>query len=101
MKAFAEYSWQYYFGTIIAVMGTYSFSATKSIISKCVEGNELGKVFALLSSLECLVPIGMSQAYASIWKETSELGSPWVGSVFLVSGTVLEVYLFIFFISIS
>ena len=88
VKAFAEQSWMYYFGSAINIMGGYSFSAARSIVSKCVEPDELGKVFALLSSLESLVPIGMSQAYASLWAATGDLGTPWVGSAFMVSGGV-------------
>ena len=88
IKGFGEESWMYYFGSAINVMGGYAFSACRSIVSKCVDDDELGKVFALLSSLESLVPIGMSQAYASIWDATSTLGSPWVGTVFYLSGVV-------------
>ena len=93
VKAFAKYEWMYYFGSAINIMGGYSFSASRSIVSKCVERDELGKVFALLSSLESLVPIGMSQAYATLWEETSELGAPWVGTVFMVSGALTSVAL--------
>ena len=88
IKGFAVYPWMYYLGSAINVLGGYSFSASRSIISKCVENDELGKVFALLSSMESVVPIGMSQAYATIWENTSELGAPWVGTVYFVSGTV-------------
>ena len=88
VKGFGEEPWMYYFGSAINIMGGYSFSACRSIISKCVVDDELGKVFALLSSLESLVPIGMSQAYASLWDATQDLGSPWVGTVFYLSGTL-------------
>jgi hypothetical protein len=66
-------------------MGGYAFSATRSSISKCVDLDELGKVFAILASLESLVPIGMSQAYASLWKATSGLGPYLVGSCYFLS----------------
>jgi hypothetical protein len=66
-------------------MGGYAFSATRSSISKCVDRDELGKVFAILASLESLVPIGMSQAYASLWKATSGLGPYLVGSCYFLS----------------
>jgi len=88
LKAFAKESWMYYVATVISTMGGYSFSASRSIISQCVESHEIGKIFALLSSLESLVPLGMSQAYASLWRVTSGLAYPWVGSVFLVSAGV-------------
>ena len=90
LKAFAEYPWMYYLGTTVAVMGGYTFSATRSIISQCVASDELGKVFALMSSLECMIPIYMSQVYASIWKATSEAGPPWVGTIYIVSGWIFS-----------
>ena len=100
VKAFAEYGWMYYLGSAINFMGGYAFSASRSIVSKCVEKDELGKVFALLSSLESLVPIGMSQAYASLWAATSDLGDPWVGTAFLVSAALTSVSLVLSIVSL-
>ena len=91
MKGFADQPWMYYTGSAINIMGGYAFAASRSIISKCVEDHELGKVFALLSSAESLIPIGMSQAYASLWKATSELGAPGVGTVFFLSGFLTSI----------
>ena len=47
-----------------------------------------GQVFAILASLESLVPIGMSQAYASLWKATSGLGEYLVGSCYFLSAAL-------------
>ena len=100
IKGFAEVPWMYTFGSAVNLMGGYSFSASRSIISKCVEANELGKVFSLLSSAESLVPIGMSQAYASLWKATSELDAPWVGTVFFLSGIMTSISVLISVVSL-
>ena len=95
IKSFADVPWMYTFASAVGIMQGYTFSAARSIISKCVEENELGKVFALLASSESLVPIAMSQAYASLWKATSELGTPWVGSVFFLSSAIIGISLVI------
>lgn len=100
VKGFAETSWLYYFGSAINVMGGYCFAACRSIVSKCVESHELGKVFALLAALESLVPIGMSQAYASIWALTSVFDSLWVGSVFFLSGAITSISLILSLLSL-
>ena len=50
-----------YLGSGIDLMGGYAFSACRSLISKCVESDELGKIFALVSSVESLVPIIIQQ----------------------------------------
>ena len=95
IKLFADVPWMYTSASVFGIMQSYTFAAARSIISKCVEENELGKVFALISSSEALVPIGMSQAYASLWKATSELDTPWVGSVYFVSIAIIGITLVI------
>ena len=59
IHALALQPWLLYLGCAFDMLGGYTFSSTRSIISQCVERDELGKVFAILASL---VPIGMSQA---------------------------------------
>merc|ERR1719402_1077366 len=73
----------------IDMMGSYSISACKSLISKCVEPDELGKIFALVSSVESVVPIAIEQVYASLWTVTSDLGDPWVGACYLLSAVIV------------
>ncbi len=50
------------------MFGSYDYSITRSMMSVCVGGNEIGKIYATLEALEDLVPIGVLQAYASLWK---------------------------------
>ena len=50
-----------------------------------------GKVFALVSSIESLVPIVSQQAYASLWKVTSSLGEPWIGSAYFLSACIVVI----------
>jgi hypothetical protein len=58
--------WMYYFATLMDIVGSYAMSIMRSMLSTCVAPNELGKVYAFLSALESLLPIGIVQAYASI-----------------------------------
>merc|ERR1711892_1050079 len=60
----------------------------KALAANCVENDELGKAFAVLSSIESLVPIAFSQLYTSIWKATSDKGAPLVGTCFFLSGAL-------------
>ena len=50
IKGLALYPWLLYLASVVDLMGGYCFSATRSIISKCVERHELGKVRAGHSS---------------------------------------------------
>ena len=54
-------------------------------MTRCVSSSELGKVFAMLASLESLVPILASLLYTSLYNSTSELGFPWQASFYFVS----------------
>ena len=47
------------------------------------------QVFAMLASLECLVPIIGSAVFTSLYNATSELSYPWVGSYYFASSGVV------------
>ena len=89
IKAFSKFPWMLYLSSVVGFIGPYSVSTSRSIMSKCVEDDELGKVFALLSSMESIIPILMSQVYASLWAATSDLEFPWVGTVYIVSAVIV------------
>lgn len=99
IKGLAFDSWMMYLGSAVDLMGSYAFSAARSATSKCVELHELGKVFALLYSIESLIPIFMTQIYASLWKATSTVPgigeTVWVGSCFFLSAILTCVALFL------
>jgi len=91
IKAFSKFPWMLYTAAAVGFVAAYSVSTCRSIMSKCVENDELGKVFALLSSLESIVPIVMSQVYASLWEATSDLNYPWVGTVYMLSAVLISI----------
>ena len=68
IKGLASASWIFYFGTMIDLIGTYSFAVSGAMLSYCIPNDEFGKVFAIIEALESLLPIGIVQAYAQIWK---------------------------------
>merc|ERR1719239_1070898 len=97
IKGLAYQPYLLYVASAVDLMGGYAFSAARSAVSKCVEMDELGKVFALLYSVESLVPIMMTQAYASLWKATSAVPgigeTYWVGTCFFVSAILTTIAL--------
>eukprot|EP00090_Calanus_glacialis_P009730 TRINITY_DN18129_c0_g1_i1.p1 TRINITY_DN18129_c0_g1~~TRINITY_DN18129_c0_g1_i1.p1 ORF type:complete len:508 (-),score=86.66 TRINITY_DN18129_c0_g1_i1:102-1625(-) len=99
IKGLAYVPWLMYLGSGVDLLGRYSFSAARSATSKCVEMHELGKVFALLYSIESLVPMAMTQIYASLWKATSTVPgigeTQWVGSCFFLSAILTSIALFL------
>ena len=55
-------------GAIIDVLGAYTDPVIRAMIATCVPQEELGKVYALIATAECIVPLIVSQAYASVFK---------------------------------
>ena len=51
-------------------LGNYFSSISRGLLSVCVPIEDLGKIFAVISTLDGLTPMIMSQIYASIWKVT-------------------------------
>merc|ERR1712241_530241 len=61
----------------------YIFSAPiRAQMTRCVSSSELGKVFAMLASLESVVPILASALFTSLYNSTIELGYPGQGSFY-------------------
>ena len=54
-------------------------------MTRCVSSSELGKVFAMLASLESVVPILASALFTSLYNSTIELGYPGQGSFYFAS----------------
>ena len=67
IQGIATEPWMFYMGPIVDMIGGYSNSVARALISKCVGLNDLGKVLAMISSMEALIPIGVTQLYVWIW----------------------------------
>ena len=61
IKGFAVQSWMMYLGSSVDLLASYSFSAIRSSVTKCVELHEVGKMLALIYSVESIIPMFMTQ----------------------------------------
>jgi hypothetical protein len=52
----------------VDLVGSYSMSLIRAMLTCCVPLSEFGKIFSVLSALDNLLPIGLTQAYATVWK---------------------------------
>ena len=66
IKGFAVQSWMMYLGSSVDLLASYSFSAIRSSVTKCVELHEVGKMLALIYSVESIIPMFMTQVIFSI-----------------------------------
>ena len=57
-----------YEGTFIDCLGMYVLSLSRGFISVCVPMEDIGKIFAFMSTLDGLTPIIMAQFYTFIWQ---------------------------------
>jgi hypothetical protein len=57
----------------------------RSMLSKTVESNEVGKLFALLGVIESLLPLAIVPSYAMLYKTTATF---FPGAIFILSAVL-------------
>lgn len=91
--AFAVLEWHMFVGPVVEIMGGATFIAMRSIASKCVSKDELGKMNSLYSVIESISPLIYSPTLATIYSATI---STMPGAFFLVGGTMFIPSIFMF-----
>lgn len=93
MCFFAQQRWQLYvFPTFDMMQGTV-YTAGRSIISKTVDGSELGQVLSVLGAADSLAPLLIYPVYSLLYKNTFETMS---GAFFLLSFVLIAIMFLIF-----
>ena len=77
------------------------YAPIRAQMTRCISPHETGKVFAMLSSVQSLVPIVASTVFTQLYNATSDLAYPWPGSFYFAGAfcimmgitTCLYVYL--------
>uniref|UniRef100_A0A1B6D9S0 Major facilitator superfamily (MFS) profile domain-containing protein n=1 Tax=Clastoptera arizonana TaxID=38151 RepID=A0A1B6D9S0_9HEMI len=84
---FAVEKWQMYVFPVVDLMHGASNTASRSIITKIVDGNELGQVFGVIGAVDVFVPIVTFPVYNLVYKNTLLFmpGAFYFVSVFLTS----------------
>ncbi|XP_031327782.1 uncharacterized protein LOC116159026 [Photinus pyralis] len=83
--AFAPNTTIFYLGTIMESFSGTSYIAVKSLISKLVEPEELGKVYSLFGVCEALMPLVYGPTYTMLYKATI---NTLPGAFFLAGGLI-------------
>ena len=58
-------------------------------MTRCIAPEETGKVFAMLASLECAVPIIASMIFTNVYNATSGYEYPWKGTFYFTASGML------------
>ncbi|XP_078036330.1 putative peptidoglycan muropeptide transporter SLC46 [Augochlora pura] len=92
--AFATTDWMIYLGAIVEIVNGTSFIAMRSIVSKLVSADELGKVNSLFGVCESLMPLVYGPMYSSIYGATMK---SFPGTFFIVGACMTMPAVFAFF----
>lgn len=92
--AFAEVEWHMFIGPIAEIIGGAALLAMRSLASKIVSSNELGKINSLFGIVESIAPLIYSPVLAAVYSATL---TKMPGAFFLVGGimTIPGVMLFL------
>lgn len=83
MYAFATQTWQMYIAPLIEIFNGTSFIAMRSMVSKLVEKDELGKVNSFYGVAEAMMPLIYAPMYTTVYTATIKT---FPGAFFLLGG---------------
>ncbi|XP_055371700.1 solute carrier family 46 member 3 isoform X2 [Condylostylus longicornis] len=83
--AFAVTTWQLYLAPIVEILNGTSFIAMRSIATKLVEKDELGKVNSLFGVAEALMPLVYAPMYTTLYAATLNILP---GAFYLLGGAL-------------
>ena len=86
IKGSASEGWMYYLAALVDMVGNYSAAVIRAMLTNCISVSEFGKIYSIIAALENLLPIGLSQVSASVWKATADTVP---GTVFYMSAGYL------------
>ena len=66
----------------------YVLSLSRGFISVCVPIEDIGKIFAFMSTLDGLTPIIMAQFYTFIWQVSSSIVDTFINNCIVVGRTI-------------
>ena len=95
--SYSDHTWMVFFSVVIGAPSAMLMSGLKSLISKTVDEDELGKAFSLLSSGETIASMIGSITFISVYNATSAV---FPGMVFGIDA-VFFIILFILFMFVS
>ncbi|XP_023327444.1 solute carrier family 46 member 3 isoform X2 [Eurytemora carolleeae] len=91
--AFATSGTVLFFGACLGCISSLSGIVIRSMLSKCVQPSELGKIYSLLASFEAAVPLFASPLFTAVYNSTIDT---FPGATFLVLASIFIVSLMLF-----
>jgi MFS transporter, PCFT/HCP family, solute carrier family 46, member 3 len=83
---FATMLWQFYLAQGLGTIGYCKYAVVRSLISKCIDKNEVGKVYSFLAVLASLAPVAGNPLFRQLYNATLDT---FPGAIFLLYGAIL------------
>jgi len=84
----ANDGWILFIGACLGFLSSLASIVIRSMLSKCVNKSDLGKIYSLLGSLEAAVPLLAAPLFTVVYNSTLET---FPGAVFLVQASIFAV----------
>jgi len=82
---FATTLWQFYLPTFFGGLGYCKYSLVRSLLSKCISLDEVGKAFSILAVVAALGPVAGNPVFRQLYNATIDT---FPGSIFLLAASI-------------
>ena len=89
IRALARTSLIFTVSVTVEIFGSLFAGPIRGQMTRCIFPEETGKVFAMLASLECAVPILASMIFTNVYNATSGAEYPWKGTFYFTSSAMM------------
>ena len=89
IRALARTSVVFTASVTVEIFGSLFAGPIRGQMTRCIFPEETGKVFAMLASLECAVPILASMIFTNVYNATSGAEYPWKGTYYFTSSAMM------------
>ena len=99
MLAFVVYPWMLYVGCIVAFLDGTTTTVFRSLISKNVDADEIGKIFSVVGIFQALLPFASGPIFRSLYRSTVEYQPN--AFLFLIIGIKVLLFMFVFIVNMG
>lgn len=88
LLVFCDNLWQFYLASGVAILNYCKFGLVRSLLSKCIESHETGKIFSALAIFSAIVPLLANPIYRQVYNWTLPF---FPGAVMIMAAVVLGI----------
>ncbi|CAD7014373.1 uncharacterized protein LOC101459008 isoform X2 [Ceratitis capitata] len=85
VRSLAQHFWEMYLGAVCGFMAGINSPMLQAVLAGLVEATEIGKIYAVISSLQTLSPLASAPVYTGIYNATLQ---SYPGAIYLLSASI-------------